>query len=40
MKETISLDTYECNGCGSCVEICPDIFKMDEAGEKAEVICP
>lgn len=40
MKETISLDTYECNGCGSCVEICPDIFKMDEAGEKAEVIRP
>jgi len=40
MKETISLDTFECNGCGSCVEICPDIFRMDEAGEKAEVIHP
>ncbi len=40
MKETISLDTYECNGCGSCVEICPDIFRMDATGEKAEVIHP
>jgi ferredoxin len=40
MKETIFLDTYECNGCGSCVEICPDIFRMDGTGEKAEVIRP
>ncbi|MDP3696111.1 MAG: ferredoxin [Desulfocapsaceae bacterium] len=40
MKNSISIDTYECNGCGSCVEICPGIFKMDETGEKAEVINP
>ncbi|MEK6201050.1 MAG: ferredoxin [Desulfobulbaceae bacterium] len=40
MKNSISLDTYECNGCGSCVEICPDVFKMDETGEKGVVITP
>jgi ferredoxin len=40
LKNSIAIDTYECNGCGSCVEICPDAFKMDEAGEKAEVINP
>ncbi len=40
MKDSISIDTYECNGCGSCVEICPDIFQMDESGEKGEVINP
>jgi ferredoxin len=40
MPDSISIDTYECNGCGSCVEICPDIFRMNEAGEKAEVIAP
>ncbi|MCX5869720.1 MAG: ferredoxin [Deltaproteobacteria bacterium] len=40
MKDLISIDTYECNGCGSCVEICPDVFMMDETGEKAAVINP
>ena len=40
MKDSISIDSYECNGCRSCVEICPDIFRMDEGGEKAEVIDP
>jgi len=38
LKNSISLDSYLCNGCGSCVEICPAIFKMDETGEKAVVI--
>ncbi|MBU0665662.1 MAG: ferredoxin [Proteobacteria bacterium] len=40
MKQTISIDAYECNGCGSCVEICPEIFRMDGNGEKGEVITP
>ncbi len=38
MKHSISIDTYECNGCGSCVEICPEVFQMDENGEKAVVV--
>lgn len=36
-KKNIIIDTYECNGCGSCVEICPDVFAMDD-GEKAVLI--
>ncbi len=40
MKKTIMIDVYECNGCGSCVEICPDVFAMDEYGEKVVLIAP
>ena len=41
MKEQeIIIDTYLCNGCGSCVEICPGVFKMDELSEKAVLINP
>lgn len=40
MQNSISIDTYECNGCGSCVVLCPDVFQMDAAGEKAMVIVP
>lgn len=35
---SIIIDVYECNGCGSCVEICPEVFAMDEAGEKAYLL--
>ncbi len=34
----IIIDTYRCNGCGSCVEICPEIFQLDETTEKAIII--
>lgn len=34
----VTLDTYECNGCGGCVELCPELFRMDEAGEKAKLL--
>lgn len=40
MEKSIIIDVYECNGCGSCVEICPEVFAMDEAGEKASLIDP
>ncbi|MEN8190919.1 MAG: ferredoxin [Thermodesulfobacteriota bacterium] len=40
MARSISIDVYECNGCGSCVEICPEVFVMDESGEKATLIEP
>ncbi len=29
-KKSILIDVYECNGCGACVEICPQVFAMDE----------
>lgn len=31
----IIIDTYLCNGCGACVEICPLVFRLDELTEKA-----
>jgi ferredoxin len=34
----VSIDEAECIGCGSCVELCPKIFLMNEDKEKAEVI--
>ncbi len=37
MKELVVIDTYECNGCGSCVSLCPDVFEMDQTGDKALV---
>ncbi|MBU0943987.1 MAG: ferredoxin [Proteobacteria bacterium] len=40
MGKSIIIDTYECNGCGSCVEICPEVFCMDETTEKAMLVDP
>ena len=39
-KKTIIIDSYECNGCASCVEICPEVFVMDENEEKAILVDP
>jgi len=35
-----TIDEEECIGCGSCVELCPEVYKMNEDKEKAEVILP
>ena len=35
--KSILIDSYECNGCGSCVEICPEVFVLDDS-EKATLI--
>lgn len=34
----VSLDTYACNGCAGCAELCPEVFRMDETGDKAELL--
>lgn len=34
----VFIDEDECIGCGTCVELCPDVFEMNEEKEKAEVI--
>ncbi|MFO7972194.1 MAG: ferredoxin [Desulfobacterales bacterium] len=34
----VVIDTEECEGCESCVEICPEVFGFDEDTEKAYVI--
>lgn len=38
MAKRVVLDEECCVGCESCVELCPDVFEMDESGEKARVI--
>ncbi|MBU0731138.1 MAG: ferredoxin [Proteobacteria bacterium] len=36
MKVKILIDSYRCNSCGSCAELSPEFFFMDEVSEKAE----
>ncbi|RUM45234.1 MAG: ferredoxin [Desulfocapsa sp.] len=38
MVKSIIIDVYECNGCGSCVEICPEVFGMNDDGDKAVLL--
>ena len=40
MAKTVHIDEEECTGCGSCEEICPEVFKLDEETEIASVIKP
>ena len=40
MGRRVYIDEEECIGCGTCEEICPEVFKLDEETEKAEVIKP
>ena len=34
----IVIDTFLCNGCGSCVELCPAVFRLNESTEEAELV--
>ncbi|HHL35673.1 MAG TPA: ferredoxin [Desulfobulbaceae bacterium] len=34
----IIIDTYLCSGCATCVELCPQVFRLDPVNEKAELI--
>ncbi len=34
----IIIDTYECSGCETCVEMCPDVFRIDETSDKAALV--
>jgi ferredoxin len=40
MGRKVIIDQEECIGCGSCQDICPEVFKLNEGIEKAEVIRP
>lgn len=40
MGRRVVIDEECCIGCGTCAELCPDVFEMDDAGEKAHVILP
>jgi len=39
-KMTVFIDEEECIGCGTCEEICPEVFRLNTETEKAEVIMP
>ncbi len=38
MARKVVIDQDECEGCESCVEICPEVFGFDEEREVAYVI--
>ncbi len=38
LDREIDIDRFRCKGCGACAEVCPDAFRMDEDGQKAEII--
>ena len=40
MAKHIVIDEDECEGCESCVELCPDVFEFDDDAQKARVIDP
>ncbi|MGD8292259.1 MAG: ferredoxin [Desulfobacterales bacterium] len=40
MAKTVVIDSDECIGCESCVELCSEVFAFNEEEEKAEVIMP
>jgi ferredoxin len=40
MNDRVVIDEDECIGCGSCEDICPEVFKLDHETEKSIVIKP
>lgn len=40
MGKVVVIETEECIGCESCVELCPEVFEFDETAEKARVKLP
>lgn len=30
------VDIYRCKACGACIELCPEVFYLDEVTEKAK----
>ncbi len=40
MAKQIIIEVEECMGCGTCSELCPDVFGFNEDEEKAFVKKP
>ena len=38
MAKSVYIDEEECIGCGTCEEICGEVFRLNEDTEKAAVI--
>jgi ferredoxin len=40
MGKEVFIEEEECIGCGTCEEMCEEVFRLNEETEKAEVIMP
>lgn len=40
MPRTPEISFEDCIGCGACVDVCPEVFSLNEAIDKALVINP
>ncbi len=38
MSKSVTIDQDDCIGCGTCAEVCPDVFQMNDETDIAEVI--
>ncbi len=38
MAKRVVIDADECVACGTCVEICPEVFEMEDGADTATVI--
>lgn len=38
MIKGVYIEIAICVGCEACVVLCPDIFRMNETGDRAEII--
>lgn len=36
----VSIESDKCIGCGVCIQICPNVFSLDEAQGVARVLRP
>ena len=37
MSKKVIIETDECIGCQTCVELCPEVFEFDEADQQINV---
>lgn len=40
MAKRVIIDEHECDGCETCVELCPGVFRFDRYTEVAKVTNP
>jgi ferredoxin len=40
MTRTPEINIDDCIGCGACVDVCPEVFALNEAIDKALVLNP
>jgi ferredoxin len=40
MSKRVVIDEDACVFCGTCAEICPEVFRLNEEKQKSEVIKP